>query len=220
MINAAIFAGRMQSPLNTLVTINVDHARLIGAGGKFAVGHTADNVKTFMELLRKWHQQRGLTFCAIWTRERADKATNQNRQAGEHLHLMHHLPPAHREAYLPQLATWTGVNLQRRVQSSQNGEIARSECSTLQVEVCTKGGHTAPRTAAYLGKDEPNRLNLYRSTRPNPDKPCKRGRMAGTGGRIEGKRYGISTAIHTKAQSLAGFTPHSVSELARIVYRS
>lgn len=203
-MHAADFAMTLGLPLNTLVTINAEHLSRMGEGGIFEIGHLSDNRAEFMELLRKWIVNRGYRFCGVWGREVARKPTNPSHQIGEHLHLAAHIGWKDQSAFVTQVLAWTDT---ARGEPSQRGEIGVSVCGAVQVKHCTKGGSTGITVAAYLGKDEPQHILRYGKRVLNPDKVCRQYRD--NGGVIEGKRYGITDALNTRAQKQHGYRPCS-----------
>lgn len=198
LMNAAVFSAHIGFPINTLTTINAAHLQRLGDGGVFSVGHLWDGFRDLFELMRKWTTARDLPWIAIWSREHAGK---NSKQPGEHWHIGHHLTTQHHRSYTEQLSAWTGED-HDQVRLLRNGDVAFSTSSSWNIKARRNRGQGPEGIAAYLGKSEPNRITLHGKVKDNPDKVQ---RKFGGEGPIEGKRYGISRAIHRKEQKAKGF---------------
>lgn len=199
LMNAAVFSKAIRCPLNVLVTINARELHRNGAPGLMSGRALSEARADLLERMRKWVTARGLPWVSIWVREHA-------YSYGEHWHISLHLPKPYRGDLAMQMTTWTGVNgdLDARL---NDGDIAVSVDRLWHIGTKRRDGpQGSPEgMAAYLGKAEPSRINLYGKMRNNPNK-VRRDRNGGQGP-IRGRRYGISRSLNTKAQAVAGFTP-------------
>lgn len=193
MIDAVRFASHISAPIQTMLTINAAHLQRIGAGGVFGLGHLWDGYRDFLELLRKWVVQRGVTWSCIWVREYTG---SRNEHHGEHWHIAFHLPPRHQAALAAQVAIWTEEEV-----SKTDGKakcIARSATGAWYLSKC-KGN-----AATYLGKATPKTRKRYGRQVPNHQRQSRH--HCKGWGPIEGKRFGISRHLGTTAQVRHGWT--------------
>jgi hypothetical protein len=190
LIDATLLADKLGTPINRTTTIRTEKLRLLKSG-LFADQHEADAVKTLLELMRHWHNKRGIPWACIWAREHGDVT-------GGHLHMGSHLVDDHTEAYIEQMALWTG---EARVFPSKHkrDEIGISEGRNWLVQCCQRNGQSGTDIAAYLGKDEPTQvISAWRVARDNRDKRVTKYKCLG--GPIEGTvaaeyRHGTSRKI-------------------------
>jgi hypothetical protein len=190
LIDAAVLAETWGYPINRLTTIRTEIlARSLS--GVFAGKHQADGVKCLLELMRHWHKKRGIPWACIWSRE-------VGFDIGGHLHIGTHQSEKHTEAFINQMAAWTGENrvlLKRR----RSANLGHSEHQSWLVQCCTRKGQSGPDLASYLGKDERGYITTaWRVKRNNTFKrvlgyTCKGGLVEGTTGAAY--RHGTSKGI-------------------------
>jgi len=191
MVTAVRFASAISAPIQTMLTINAAHLQRMGSSSVFGVGHLWDGYRDFLELLRKWLVQRGVTWSCVWVREYTG---GRNDHHGEHWHIALHLPPRHQHDLAAQVAVWTGEAV-----GANDGKkkcIARSitgawYLSKRQENAGEYLGKATPRTRPRYGRQVPNDLRVTRHR--------------GGEGPIQGKRYGISRPIGDTAQRRQGW---------------
>ncbi len=190
LIDAALLAERAGANINRLTTIRTERLQQIGHG-IFADQHEADAIKGFLELSRHWHTKRGIPWACIWVREVGETING-------HLHMGSHLIDDHTEAFIEQMALWTG---EIRVFPAKHkpDEIGISQHRNWLVQCCRRKGQSGTDVAAYLGKDEPSRIvGAWGKSRDNKAKritryPCAGGILEGTIGAAY--RHGTSRTI-------------------------
>lgn len=200
LIDAAVLAEKWGYPINRHITIRTEILAR-SSSGVFAGKHQADGVTCLLELMRKWHKKRGISWASIWGRE-------VGSDIGGHIHIGTHQSDEHTEAFIDQVARWTGegrVFLKRH----QPANLGHSKHQSWLVQCCTRKGQSGPDLAAYIGKDEPSHiLTGWRVNRDNTSKrvlahPCTGGLVEGTTGAAyrHGTSKGIapSTAMGRKA---------------------
>ena len=177
LIDAALLAERMRSPINRFTTIRTEALRAVGSG-LFADKHEADAIKMLLELMRHWHKDRGIPWACIWSREVGDRI-------GGHLHIGTHLTDIHTDAYSAQMALWTD-EVQVSLNKHRPDEIGISEHRNWLVQCCLRQGRSGPDVGAYLGKDVQTwTLTGWRKEKFNKDKrvfkyDCPGGLVEGT----------------------------------------
>ncbi len=190
LIDAALLAERAGTPINHTTTIRTERLRVLGSG-VFTGQHEADAIKTSLELMRHWHIKRGVPWSCIWARENGEIT-------GGHWHMGSHLTDGHTEAYIEQMALWTG---EARVFPPKHApdEIGISEHRNWLVQCCKRNGRSGTDLAAYLGKDEPTIVRTaWGKKRDNKSKRITRYKCMG--GSVEGTlgaayRHGTSRNI-------------------------
>ena len=90
------------------------------------------------------------------------------------------------------------------------GDVALSQLGSWKITTRKHGGRGPEKLAAYLGKAEPNRIQLHGKSKVNPDKVEPH--YSGSRGWIEGKRFGISNTIGPTAQERAGWRDRPLIE--------
>jgi hypothetical protein len=190
LIDAAVLAETWGYPINQLTTIRTEILAR-SSSGVFAGKHQADGVECLLELMRKWHNKRGIPWACIWSRE-------VGSDVGGHLHLGNHQSGEHTEDFIDQMAGWTGER-RVKVQHHQPDEVGISENRSWLVQCCLRQGKSGADIAAYLGKDERGYITTaWRVKRDNTSKrvlehPCKGGYVEGTTGAAY--RQGTSKGI-------------------------
>lgn len=199
LMNAATFSKNIHRPINILVTINARELQRKCVSGLISSHALSDARADLLERMRKWVTARGLPWVSIWVREHADSH-------GEHWHISLHLPKPYRCKLAMQMSAWTGVNHDLDA-FLDDGDVAVSVNRLWHIGTKRQNGpQGSPEgIAAYLGKAEPSRINLYGKMRNNPNK-VRRDRNGGQGP-IAGRRYGVSRSLNTKAQTMAEFNP-------------
>jgi hypothetical protein len=190
LIDAAVLAETWGYPIKRHTTIRTEILAQ-SSSGVFAGKHQADGVACLLELMRHWHKERDIPWACIWSREVGSKV-------GGHLHLGTHQSDEHTEAFIDQMAGWTGEK-RVEVQHHQPDEIGISENRSWLVQCCQRRGESGADLAAYLGKDERGYITTaWRVNRDNTSKrvskhPCKGGLVEGTTGAAY--RHGTSRNI-------------------------
>jgi hypothetical protein len=148
-------------------------------------------VKSLLELNRKWHIKRGISWACVWARE-------YGPDTGGHFHMGTHLIDDNTDDYIAQMAVWTGeahINIPKH----RPDEIGISADRNWLVQCCIRRGESGTDVAAYLGKDEPTRIvTAWRVERDNKDKRVTKHKCLG--GPVEGTvgaayRHGTSRNI-------------------------
>ena len=229
LIDAAVLAGKIGHPINRLTTIRTEILSRSSVGvfagkheadGVFAGKHEADGVSSLLELMRKWHINRGIPWAAIWSRE-------VGQTVGGHIHIGTHQSNDHIEPYIDQVANWTG---EKRIFLAKHklGDIGFSEHCGWRVQCCMRRGQSGADVAAYLGKDEPSRtVTGWGVERINASKrtfthPCHSGYVEGTTRTTY--RHGTSrniaplTAKGRKALETIGDSERLISDLSWLPY--
>jgi hypothetical protein len=193
MVGAVRFASQIRSPITTMLTVNAAHLQRIDSECVFHIGNLWDGYRRFLELLRKWVKNRGVTtWACVWVREYTG---GRNDHHGEHWHLALHLPPRHQSALAAQVAIWTGEAVgandgkQKCIARSITGAWYLSQCKGNAGEYL---GKATPKTRSRYGRRVPNLLRVTRHHEHGV-------------GLIEGKRFGISRAIGDTAQRRQGW---------------
>jgi len=192
MMAAVRFASHVQTPINTLLTINAAHLQRIGSDSVFDIGHLWDGHRAFIELLRKWLAHRGVSWACIWSREYTG---GKNEHHGEHWHIAFHLQQHHRADLASQIAVWTGEAI---------GEPdGTAKCIAKSVTGAWYLNRRKGNAGEYLGKATPKTRRRYGRTVPNQLRQPSDFR--GGEGPIQGKRFGISKTIGKTAQERQGW---------------
>jgi hypothetical protein len=212
LIDAAILAEEMGTPINRLTTIRTEILAR-SSSGIFAGRHEADAIRILLELMRKWHIERGVPWVCIWSREVGD-------DVGGHVHSGTHQSEETTEDFIEQVASWTGeprILLKNR----KRANIGISEHGSWLVQCCTRRDQSGADLAAYLGKDEPNHIvSAWGVSRDNKSKrvlhhACKGGYLEGTTGK-SGKSYRHGTSRNI-APSASRSTLEAISDARRLI---
>ena len=177
LIDAAILAEKLGLPINRLTTIRTEILSRSSAG-VFAGKHEADGVACLLELMRKWHVNRGIPWTCIWSRE-------FGKDVGGHIHIGTHQSDEHTEGFINQMPHWTG-EARIFLEKHKPDRIGISKNDAWLVQCCRRQGNSGTDTASYLGKDEPSRIvSAWRTERDNSAKrvtrhPCSGGFVEGT----------------------------------------
>jgi len=191
MVGAVRFASHIGSPVQTMLTINAAHLQRMSSASIFDVGHLWDGYRGFLEVLRKWITNRGVTWSCIWVREYTG---GRNEHHGEHWHIALHLPPNHQNDLAAQLAIWTDEPIGHS--DGKKKCIARSITGAWYLSRCRDNA------GEYLGKATPKTRSRYGQKVPND---LRMTRHYGGEGPIQGKRFGISRPIGDTAQRRQGW---------------
>lgn len=193
MTSAVKFATHVGKPINTMITINAAHLQRIGSDSIFDIGHLWDGCRDFLELLRKWVKNRGVTWSCIWVREYTG---GRNDHHGEHWHIAIYLPRHHQADLASQISTWTGEAIGKT--DGKKKCIARSTTGAWYIN------QRYDNAGEYLGKATPPMRQRYGQRVPNQHRQCFK--YHGGEGPIQGKRFGISKPIGETAQARLGWT--------------
>jgi len=191
MVTAVRFASAINAPIQTMVTINAAHLQRMGSGSVFDVGHLWDGCRDFLELLRKWLVQRGITWSCVWVREYTG---GRNDHHGEHWHIALHLPPRHQNDLAAQMAVWTD--------EAVGANDGKKKCIARSITGAWYLSRSRDNAGEYLGKATPKTRFHYGRRIPNDLRVT---RHHGGEGPIQGKRYGISRPIGDTAQRRQGW---------------
>jgi hypothetical protein len=186
MTSAVVFASRTSTPLQTMLTINAAHIQRVGSDSIFDIGHLWDVCKRFLELLRKWLVERGISWACVWVREYTG---GRNEHFGEHWHIALHVPPRYQSDLAAQVAIWTDESI--------GGHDGKKKCIARSLTGAWYLSQRKDNAGEYLGKATPKtRLRYGRRIKNDLRTTNKHGGE----GPIQGKRYGISNTIGHTAQ--------------------
>jgi len=191
MDRAERFASYIDTPLNTMLTVNAAHLQRTDSGSIFDVGHLWDGFRTFLEVQRKWVTNRGVPWSCIWVREHTG---GRNKHHGEHWHAAIYLPPRHQNDLAAQIPIWTGEAI--------GDSDGKKKCIARSITGAWYLNRRKDSTAEYLAKATPKTRSRYGRKVPNDLRLTRR---SGGQGPIEGKRYGISRTIGDTAQRRQGW---------------
>ena len=199
MVEAAILADALGSPLCRLLTIRTSGMRLSGDGGIFRKGTQSKCIRKLLDKILRWLKYRGIPVALIWVREYSSKYWND----GEHLHIGYHMTVKHDLAFARQLAQWLDEDIGDS--DGRKDTIVMSELSSWNIRGCVRGNTTGKGIAAYLGKSEPNTITTaWEKEKPNKRKHNNKKPMDGNGP-IECTdkhhyRWGTSTSLGPKVR--------------------
>ena len=191
MMTAVSFAAHIQSPINTMLTINAAHLQRVGSDSVFDVGSLWDGMRSCLELLRKWVTRRGVPWACVWVREYTG---GRNEHFGEHWHITIHLPPRYQNALAAQVAIWTGEDV--------GASDGKKKCIARSITGAWYLSRSRGNAGEYLAKATPKTRSRYGQTVPND---LRMTRHYGGEGPIQGKRFGISRPIGDTAQRRQGW---------------
>lgn len=174
-----------------MLTVNAAHLQRISSGSIFDIGHLWDGFQRYLELLRKWVTERGITWSCVWVREFTG---GRNNHHGEHWHIALHLPPRHQQELTAQVAIWTG-----EVIGAHDG---KKKCIARSLTGAWYLSKRYDNVGFYLGKATPKKRTRYGQLIKND---LREGQDYGGEGPIQGKRFGISRSIGDKAQQRQGW---------------
>lgn len=173
-IAAAGTAERLNTPLNTLLTIRWRSLFCDNDVNPLRPLPTPERIKHIVEHLRKWLDRHSAASFYIWVRENADRA-------GEHWHIAFHLRKKMQTQLKRFVASLTGETPGPRIPSeATEGEFARGELGSWHLACDTHPDRGGIFLAAYLGKGEPSQRLFRGKLVDNERKPFRGMRYGGS----------------------------------------